>query len=151
MSADNKTLLSVAAECWPCSNRSISPACQAHSIKPTTCCCWQMGRKDGRTPYSYIDPAAYYASSVNNCQYSYEEKPSQNTTLHLEKYSRYKIKKMFQIRGRISTQLIWCSYKGTILYKKNSVFTTEKNHEQILLMECINSKCVTAKTAIMKL
>jgi len=42
----------------------ISTARRAHT--PARCCSGQqMGQTDGRTPYHYIHPAAYYASSVN--------------------------------------------------------------------------------------
>ena len=61
------TLFAVAAERRPCSNRSISPACRAHSSKPTAGATaavdrWDIemdGQTDGRTPYRYIDPVAY--------------------------------------------------------------------------------------------
>ena len=83
-SADNVTLLAFAADRRaavdmdrkavapaadaPCSNRSISPARGAHSSKPAAHCCSgrQMKQTDGRTPYRYRDPAAYYASDVIN-------------------------------------------------------------------------------------
>jgi len=52
--------------------RSISPARRAHSSKPAARrgCGTRRNRQtdrrtDRRTPYRYIDPAAYYASSVN--------------------------------------------------------------------------------------
>ena len=53
----------------PCSNRSISPAIGGHSSKPAACrgCGTKWDRQTDRgTPYRYIDPAAYYASSVHN-------------------------------------------------------------------------------------
>ena len=41
-----------------CSNQSISPACRAHSSKPTTCCCsGRMGQTDRRTLYRFTDRA----------------------------------------------------------------------------------------------
>jgi len=55
----------------PCSNRSIClPACPQQQTCRTPRLRCKRGqtdrRTDGRTPYRYIDPAAYYASSVNN-------------------------------------------------------------------------------------
>jgi len=53
----------------PCSNRSISPAIGGHSSKPAAYrgCGTKWDRQTDRgTPYRYIDPAAYYASSVHN-------------------------------------------------------------------------------------
>ena len=39
-----------------CSNQSISPACRAHSSKPTTyCCSGRMGQTDRRTLYRFTD------------------------------------------------------------------------------------------------
>jgi len=48
---------------------SIFPVRRAHSSKLTACCCSSQyidgTQTDGQTPYRYIDPAAYYVSSVN--------------------------------------------------------------------------------------
>ena len=50
----------------PCSNRSISPTCRAHSSKPAALCCSirRMRPTDGRTPYRYIDPAPHIMRAV---------------------------------------------------------------------------------------
>jgi len=53
-----------------CSSRSISSARRAHSSRPAACCC--NIRQMGQTPYRYIDPAAYYTSSVKNTTISNE-------------------------------------------------------------------------------
>jgi len=50
-----------AAERRPCSNRSISPARQAHSSKPAA----MMGQTDKRTPDQYIDPASHTRRSAS--------------------------------------------------------------------------------------
>jgi len=68
------TLLTFAAERRPAAcpllstDRSPTPALPANSSK--VCCYWLMlvqtdGQTDRRTPYHFIDPAAYYASSDN--------------------------------------------------------------------------------------
>ena len=71
-SADNATLLALAVERRPCSNRSVSPGRLAHSSKPAAACGRMTGRTDGQTHYtkgqtdrrtdgwtpgSFIDPA----------------------------------------------------------------------------------------------
>ena len=70
---DNVTLLAVAVERRTCSSRSISPARAGPTAanSPHAAAAvdrWDrrtQRRTDGRTPYRYIDTAAYYASSVN--------------------------------------------------------------------------------------
>jgi len=50
-----------------CSNRSISPACRAHSSKPTTCCGTRWDRQTDR--YCIITqtlPYTMQAVSINN-------------------------------------------------------------------------------------
>ena len=60
-SADNVTLLAFAADpCRPCCcDRSISPACRANSSKYAAAVDIWDRQTDGRTPYRYIDAAAY--------------------------------------------------------------------------------------------
>ena len=57
--ADNVALPAFARR-WPCSSRSISPACMAHGSKPTAASLllWALlGQTDGRTLDRCIDPA----------------------------------------------------------------------------------------------
>jgi len=67
-SADNVTLLAVAAERRPCSDVSISPARRAHSSKPAAVACGgqMMGQSNGQTDTRPLHKpcCAYYASSV---------------------------------------------------------------------------------------
>jgi len=73
-SADNVTLPAFAADCRARSRccraahggQTISTGRRAHGSKPAAAACGgqMMGQTDGRTLYRYIDPAAYYASSV---------------------------------------------------------------------------------------
>ena len=69
-STDNVTLLAFAAERRPCSYRSISSGCRAHSSKPAAAACGgrRMGRTDGtdrRTLDSFIDPAPHTVRAVS--------------------------------------------------------------------------------------
>ena len=74
MSADNMTLLAFAATRRTAADmdrKTVSPAADAIDIAclrgPQQQCGGPMlGQTDGRTPYRYIVPAAYYATSVNN-------------------------------------------------------------------------------------
>jgi len=74
MSADNMTLLAFAATRRTTADmdrKTVAPAADAIDIAclrgPQQQCGGPMLRQtDGRTPYRYIVPAAYYATSVNN-------------------------------------------------------------------------------------
>ena len=71
-SADNVTLLAFAAERRAAVRRAAAaPGCRydrsiSPPIWPTAANPPQMGQTDGRTPYRYIDPSAYCATSINN-------------------------------------------------------------------------------------
>ena len=62
--------------CWAlCSSRSIYSTHRAQAANPPHAAAavdsWD-GRTDGRTPYRYTDPVAYYASSVSERCVSYQ-------------------------------------------------------------------------------
>ena len=70
-SADNVTLLAIAAGRRPCSNRSISPVCRALSSKPTACCRSDRHtgltdrRTDGHRIITQTQPNTVQAVSIN--------------------------------------------------------------------------------------
>jgi len=65
--ADNMTLLAVAAERRPNSNRSLSPTLRTHSSKPAARCC--SGRRDTRTDTVPLHKHRHTERSVSNVAY----------------------------------------------------------------------------------
>jgi len=66
-SASYVTLLTVAAKCRPCSNRLISPACQAHNSKPTTV----VSSSRQTDALSFINPAQHTQHPEDHLHSSY--------------------------------------------------------------------------------